>query len=405
MRRIALAALTVAFIALGVASCRDAVAPGDTSPAAMSGPQLAMSAAGRITICHAAGNASDPKYVQLTVAERAAAAHLTERGTTAAGHELDYAVTDRAPCPPPSTPGLVNVCKVGTAGVPAGTPFSFTVNGTPLIVATGQCVTLRFRVGTHVDVAEIASANTSLTGLTLVPATAGTTDQQTGTASLIAGVGNTTLTYTNSSTTNGALVICKVAGPGITAGRSFDFHVENAPGPTVAAGSCSDPISVVASTISLGESSSGPDFDVASIAVDPTANRVTGGITGVVVKILVGQTTTVSFTNESTYGSLVICKVAGAGVGADMEFTFDLRRGAVDVPDPITLKPGACSTPRSFIEGDITINEREPVGFAVTSIVVVPSGNVQVLHDNTAIVKIVRGTTTMVTYTNSATPP
>lgn len=231
MRRLTLAAVTVALTAAAGASCRDAAAP--TRPVLTDpSPVQFARAAGEVSICHAAGRADDPKFVEITVSENAATAHLDGHGTPQAGHEQDYVITERTPCPPPETPAQVRVCKVGGAGIPAGTPFSFVVDGQPVTVPAGDCVTRTFRVGTRVTVAETVPANTVLAGLTLTPAAAGTTDLEAGTASVVAGTDVVTLTFTNQAVVAGYLKVCKASTgtPAVTG--SFAFGIAGVPGVT-----------------------------------------------------------------------------------------------------------------------------------------------------------------------------
>jgi hypothetical protein len=159
--------------------------------------------------------------------------------------------------------GLLKVCKVAGLGVPIGTPFSFTANGSsPFTVPAGlapggNCVVgPRFVPGTQVTVKEVGPPGYSVSSITVLPPPAVTTNLGVG--------GNVTVTMGNSiketTFTNkahafvdktGFLEICKV---GLDKGN-FTFTVNpGALGPIVVpAGSCSGAIEVPASAVDIVE--------------------------------------------------------------------------------------------------------------------------------------------------------
>jgi hypothetical protein len=221
MHRIQLAAVVSALAVVAI-SCADSVTPPDASR-----PLLAKGGAAKVAICHAAGRADDPKFVPIEVSENAVSAHMGTQGTEQAGHEVDYFITARTPCPPPATPGIVRICKAVLPGIAAGTPFTFVVSGRNIptqtvTVAAGSCVDLPYRVGTTVNIRENVPTNTVLAGVTLTPGTGTVTG---GTVSAISGTNVAQATYTNRSTVAGLLTVCKVAGSGVAAGTPFDFTI------------------------------------------------------------------------------------------------------------------------------------------------------------------------------------
>src|SRR5690348_1504232 len=78
----------------------------------------------KVTVCHS-GNGSH--FVQINVSAQGARAHLGDPSSGKGGHAGDYRVTDLTPCPPPATPGNVQVCKVAGVGLATGASFDFTV--------------------------------------------------------------------------------------------------------------------------------------------------------------------------------------------------------------------------------------------------------------------------------------
>ena len=180
-------------------------------------------------------------------------------------------------------------------------------------MAAGACETLAsYHVGTRVTVAEALPPHTQLTGLTLTPAAAGTTDPTAGTASVVVGTDVATLTFTNRSTTQGAVVVCKVAGSGIAPGTTASFAVTDgantpltaplalAAGP-VPAGTCSAPIVAPAGEVRVTETLA-PNTAVAGTPlVSPVGANLGGSQTATTftyrVQVTAAQTTTVTFTN------------------------------------------------------------------------------------------------------------
>src|SRR5215470_10937216 len=78
----------------------------------------------KVLVCHS-GNGKH--FTQINVSAQGARAHLGDPITGKGGHDADYRVSTLTPCPPPATPGTVQVCKVADAGVNVGTNFTFTL--------------------------------------------------------------------------------------------------------------------------------------------------------------------------------------------------------------------------------------------------------------------------------------
>ena len=103
-------------------------------------PAVAAAAANndKVSVCHS-GNGKH--FTEINVSAQGARAHLGDPSTGKGGHEDDYRVSDLTPCPPPATPGQVQVCKVAAVGVAVGTNFTFTLNSNSgsksVVVAAG----------------------------------------------------------------------------------------------------------------------------------------------------------------------------------------------------------------------------------------------------------------------------
>ena len=148
------------------------------------------------------------------------------------------------------------------------------------------------------------------------------------------------------------------------------------------------------------------NIKITSIACTPTemcsnADQDAGSVTAIVAS---GSTTTVTYTNRSTLGTLRLCKVAGAGISAGTPFTFDLGFGSVA---QATVAAGECQNVGLFPEGTGQVVEKGAGAagqvFAVTAIGCDPSARCTIssLAAGSVIVNLVGGSTTTVTYTNS----
>ncbi len=423
------------FVAVGImVSCSDSAGPGPLGD----GPTVASTdlrgggwspsveaagrKAGKIDVCHS-GNGKNLHPISVSV--NATRAHLGDPETGMGGHPFDYRISELTPCPPPDTPGVVEVCKVAGNGIATGASFSFTIlaNGqeTTVTVAAGAgpagtCVDAgSFRVGTDVTVQEVAQPDVNVTALTVSPlgAQVGLSDLANRRAMIVVGVGTTTLTYTNTSTTAGSLVICKVAGTGVTAGTNFEFTVA---GQTVTvaagaapAGTCSAPIVATAGNVTTTEAA------VAGVVVSAVTATGAGGANALVssdlaartatVSVGAGQLTTVTYTNSATAGpsgTLVVCKVAGTGVTAGANFSFTVGGQTVTVAAGAAPN-GTCSAALTLPVGSPTVTETAVTGTSVSAITGTPAAPTNInLTARSATVQITAGQETRITFTNTA---
>jgi hypothetical protein len=190
--------------------------------------------------------------------------------------------------------GTLKVCKAAGPGITAGTPFSFTANGTAFSVPAGPapggtCVVVSpgFPVGTPVHVAETTMPpNVAVSNITVMvdpPSNVGTIDLANGTADFTMGSGVTEVTYTD-FTKPGYLEICKT---GATGGS---FMVNGNLGPfVVAAGACSPAIQVTAGSVTIKEAQNS-GFALNSCSTIPSGRLVscTQGTQTAIVTVVPG---------------------------------------------------------------------------------------------------------------------
>jgi hypothetical protein len=366
----------------------------------------------KVLVCHS-GNGKH--FVEIDVSVQGARAHLGDPSTGKGGHEDDYRVSDLTPCPPPATPGHVQVCKVADLGVAVGTNFTFVITehgeSKQVTVAagagpSGTCASAGdFRVGTTVDVHEMPQTDVKTTAIVVTPAGAqqGTSDLDGGNATIVVGVGTTTVTYTNRGPT-GTLVICKVGGTGVTAGTNFDFSVAGQK-QTVAAGAgpngtCGSALTLGAGTVTVTETAvTGTVVQSIAGTPSPTNVNLAGGSASIL--ITKGQESRITFTNAAaTTGTLVICKIAGTGVTAGTHFSFTAGN-QTQVVDAGAAPNGTCGAALTFPVGAVNVTETATT--SVSAITGTPAAPTNIsLSGRSATVQINGGQETRITFTNTS---
>ena len=267
-----------------------------------------------------------------------------------------------------------------------------------------------------IDVVELVGALAELTGISCHPAS-----QCTGldlaaarvTASVASGA-TTRVTFTNRS--KPVLRVCKVAGPGIAAGRVFRFvvagnNVNDGAILDVPAGECRDAVLTEAS-YNVTESGSLAGVAVSSITCDPASRCTDASLTIATATVAIPRgITTVTFTNRSALGVLRFCKVAGSGI-ANNGREFGMTAGGIDlnpkVGEPTTasvqVPTGDCRD-ATLLEGLYDVREIVPAGVAVSSITCDLATRCSDVSPALGLLKaqVVGATTTTVTFTNRAT--
>jgi hypothetical protein len=206
----------------------------------------------------------------------------------------------------PAGSGLVQVCKIGVAGVAVGTDFTFSVGGAPLVVPAGTCSNPVVESAGTLTITENLPAGVVLTAITTSPASARITgDLSGGTGTLaVTAAGLTTVYFTDALLVNtGSLQVCKDAGSGVPLGSAFGFNVAGTP-ITVAAGTCAPPVLEPAGPITISEALPA-GITLTNVGTTPTgalvsSNPAAGSAS---VTVTAGSQTTVTFTNTLTPGS------------------------------------------------------------------------------------------------------
>ena len=266
------------------------------------------------------------------------------------------------------------------------------------------------------DVVELVGSLAELTGISCAPADR-CSGAELGSARVTATVASgatTAVTFTNRS--KPVLRVCKVAGPGIAAGRVFrvgagGIDVTDATLLDVPAGEWRDAV-LTAGNYTVAESGTLAGIAVSSITCAPASNCSDASLGVAVVTVAVPRgITTVTFTNRSTLGVLRFCKVAGTGITTGR--VFGMVAGGINLvgkpgePTSASLDvPAGECREATLLEGQYqAIEPNPPPGVAVSDMTCAPAdrcSNVSVgvgsLH-----AQVVGATTTIVTITNRST--
>jgi Ice-binding-like len=327
------------------------------------------------------------------------------------------------------TNGFVQVCKVAGAGVAVGTNFTFSVAGTPVVVAAGTApggtcaAPVTVPAGSAV-ITETIPAGTLLSGISTLPSAALLTSSNlaAGTATVTVNAGGQTIvTFIDTAIpvvpNTGFVQVCKVAGVGVPLGTNFTFNVAGTP-VTVPAGvapggTCATPVTVPAGTAVVTETVPA-GVVLTAVSTLPSAallvsSNLPAGTASVTVNV--GGETIVTFIdaaipNVPTNGVIQICKIAGAGVATGTLFTFNVAGAPVTVaagPAP----GGTCATPVTVPTGTAVITETIPAGTLVAGVSTLPSAGLLVssnLAAGTATVTVLASGLTIVTFIDAAIP-
>jgi len=183
----------------------------------------------------------------------------------------------------------------------------------------------------------------------------------------------------------GRLKVCKVAGPGVAVGRSFNFMTPDSP----------VPVSVVAGTAPRGYCTLGPEFIdgsivevkevippgivVSGISVNPPA-RLAGppDLDAGSVNVAIGSgITEVTFTDRAKstpWGWMEICVIATGGrkPGVLDMFVVRDRTGRVGT---LAIPAGSCSAAMAVVAGSVTVRRMERRGTELARCSTLPAKN------------------------------
>jgi hypothetical protein len=321
----------------------------------------------------------------------------------------------------------LKVCKSAGTLSPSlvGDLFSFTENGNPAFsvaagtVAAPNCGPVtKFKLGTVVNVAELATAGTHVSGITVSDGRGSNVNAASGTVTATVGSGVTVVTYTNDVTVNaptGFIEVCKSTQDEFVSG-SFNFTITDALGAvsqqSVLVGQCTAPLQVAAGNATVTEAAQFPTY-VDGIVVLPSGRTVSSNLSNrtVTVKVVAGDSSTetvVDFDNATLRGNFKVCKTltANSSALAGQPFYFDV----VDAfgPHTDTVYAGAAGTTACIIDFDnpplgspVSITEESTPNVVNTAVSVSPASNDTGSFVPTANLKISAGFTTA-TFTNQA---
>ena len=206
--------------------------------------------------------------------------------------------------------GFVQVCKIGVAGVAAGTNFAFNVGGTAVTVAAGlgpngTCGAPVSKPAGLVTVTETLPAGVVVTSAsTLPPGALFSSNLGAGTASVsVIASGLTVVTFTDALLVDtGTVQVCKIGGSGLLLGTPFTFNIAGTqivvPSGTAPAGTCGPALIEPAGTILITETLAGgvalTGVTTAPVAALTGSNLAAGTAN---VTVTAGAQTTVTFTD------------------------------------------------------------------------------------------------------------
>lgn len=274
--------------------------------------------------------------------------------------------------------GTLTICKQVTGDLSQTQAYHFSAGGINLNdagtfeVAHGGCDDEDLLEGAYL-VLEAVPTGVAVESITCDPASRCSNVSPSAGAlhATVVGGSQTTINFVNRST-QGTLVICKEAGAGVNTQNPFAFsaggiNVTDAGTFSVAAGSCDDEVLTEGNYMVL--EAIPPGTAVSAITCEPL-NRCANPSLGVgqVTATVVGSgTTTVTYTNVTTLGTLVICKIAGPGVAPGMPFEF--VAGGINHNGLATYTVGAGScVPKIVPAGAYLLNETPAPGYSVTDI-------------------------------------
>jgi hypothetical protein len=246
--------------------------------------------------------------------------------------------------------GFLQICKIAGAGVAVGTPFTFSVAGTPVTVLAGPApggscgAPLVMPVGA-ILITETPSPGSVLSSVSTSPNGLLVSNNLTAdTATVTVNTGSQTIaTFVNivSAVPLGTLEICKLSGAGVAPGMSFSFNAGGTP-ISVAAGSCVSAAGFpVGSSVVVTETPSTGTI-VSAISVLPPDRQGDVDLSGGSVTATIGAgLTEVDFTNTAGgLGLLKVCKIAGSGITPGARFSFSMGTASFEVPAGYCVQNG-----------------------------------------------------------------
>ena len=322
----------------------------------------------------------------------------------------------------------LKICKAAAASSPSlvGQLFSFSENAkAPISVAAGTVAApncgpvTKFKLGTVVNVAELATAGTFVSGISVSDGRGSNVDTAAGTVTATIGAGVTVVTYTNAVNPVGQLgyiEVCKSGADEYVTG-SFDFTINGPAGFTasrsVLVDQCTEPLAVPAGNVTVSEAARFP-YATAAIDVRPAGRLVSRNLANrtTTVTVPVGDSsneTLVTFTNATLTGQLKICKTLATNgtalAGKSFRFFVNAAIGT-DIGDTIVAGPAGSTScvfhPELLPLGSaVSVTEEGTDNVRNTTVTVAPASRDTGSAPPTANLTIGNGITTA-TFTNQA---
>lgn len=318
----------------------------------------------------------------------------------------------------------LKVCKVAGDAALEGNLYSFTENGGPAYsVAAGTaaapiCGPVHpYKLGTNVNVAELATQGTHVSAITVSDSRGSNVDLNAGTVTATIGSGVTVVTYTNDPDIipqDGYIEVCKAAGDQYVNGN-FDFTITaggQTSNQTVAVGQCSAPIKVPAGNVGVAEAARFPYYATA-IGVAPVGRLVHSNLANQTVTVAVPKgdsstETVVTYTNSTHTAQVKVCKslTANSGGLAGTKFWFTVTD--VNGQHNVSVVAGAAGSTTCVIDPSqlplgsaVSITEQGVSNVQIVGVGVSPASQDTGSYPPTANLTVGSGITTA-TFTNEA---
>jgi len=284
----------------------------------------------------------------------------------------------------------LKVCKIAANQSLVGDLFSFTENGgSAYSVQAGTAAAPicgpvhSYPLNTNVNVAELATPNVHVSGITVSDNRGSNANLAAGTVTATIGAGVTVVTYTNDVNPigqTGFIEVCKAAGDSYVNGSSFNFTITGPLGFTVTqpilVGQCTSPIEVPIGNVTVSEANQFPYF-LSEVDVVPSnrwvsQNLANGTATVTVIKGDSSTETLVTFVNSTNTGLVKVCKTLTANSVGLAGKTFSFTVTDINGSHTDSVVAGAAGTTACIIDSTL-----EPLGSHV-SITETATPNVQV---------------------------
>ena len=316
----------------------------------------------------------------------------------------------------PTGPGTLEICKSSAHGM-SGTPFHFTVNGSPLTVNGGACSGALSKAPGQYTIIEAATAGLEVQRIKANRVVSKDVAARKVVVTVKAGstpATETLVTYTNRPLPAVGLKICKQTPDQTLVGDLFSFTKNGGPASSVAAGPLGSPNCGPVVNYQLGTNVNIQELAVAGTHVsditvsDGRGSNVDTANRSVTATIGAGVTV-VTYTNAVNIipqkGFIEVCKYAdGPYVSGSFDFTI---KDALGLTIQRSILVGQCTEPLEVQAGNVSVSEAARFPYVVSGIWAAPSGRLVTsnLANGTATVTVVKGdesTETAVFFKNAA---